>query len=122
NVSYTATLTSSGGSWTLSDTAGGGSLTLSGVNTFGGATAVNGGKLIFTTAGSNSSPVTVASGAVSGVLLAAANGQSINFSDLTQNAGSELDVDFATFAPSTSLAPLKVANFTANATSALRVK
>ena len=121
-VSYLTALTSSGGSLTLADTAGGGSLTLAGATTYTGNTIVNGGKLLFSTAGAGASPITVNAGAV-GVILAAAGGSWTNAADLTQSAGTELDVDFAAFVPSTTLAPLTInGNFNTAATTTIRVK
>ena len=122
NVTYAAALISSGGSLTLADTAGGGSLTLSGTNTFSGGATVNSGKLMFSTTGSGASAITVNAGAV-GVVLASAGGSWTNASDLNSSAGSELDVDFAAFVPSTNLAPMTInGNFNATTPITVRVK
>ena len=123
NVTYPTALISSGGTLDLFDTAGGGSLTLGSTNTYSGATTVHAGKLMFSTAGFGASAITVNTGASAGVVLAAAGGSWTNSADVTQNAGTELDVDFVTFAPSTTLAPIAVnGNFNVSATTTVRVK
>lgn len=115
-------------------------VTLAGANTYTGNTCVNSGTLFLsgtlvsantlvtggtltasTAAGSSATPITVASGAIAGVLLASAGTQWTDTSNLTQNAGSELDINFTNFVPSTAVAPLKVNNFSASATTTVRI-
>ncbi len=102
--------------------AGTGTTTLNAANTYVGATTVSGGKLLFSTTGSGMSSVTVASSATAGVVQAAVGGSWTNSADLTQSAGSALEVDFSSFIPSTSVAPMVVANFSSSATTTVRVK
>ena len=90
---------------------GAGMLTLSGPNTYTGLTTISAGKLRFSTAGSATAPVTVAASATVGVLVATAGGQWVNTGDLTCQAGSILNMDYNSTAPSTTTAPIKVANF-----------
>ena len=99
---------SSIGSLTLDSTSTG-ALTLSGINTFTGATAVNGGELVGVTGGScANSAVAVSSGATFGVSIAN-NALQWTCAGLTFNSGSTLDFNFGySLAPSASLAPLNV--------------
>jgi autotransporter-associated beta strand protein len=90
---------------------GTGTLSLSGVSTNNGATTVNAGALLGVTGGSLvNSAVTVATGATNGVTLSAVNA-SWTCSALTYNAGTCVAlINFSGIAPSTSIAPLQVAN------------
>jgi len=112
SVAHNITLSGAlSGSQGLSKT-GAGMLTLSGVNHYTGLTTVSAGKLRFSTAGSATSPVTVAANATVGVVVATAGGQWVNTGDLTSQASSILNIDYNSTAPSTTTAPIKVANFT----------
>ena len=105
-----------------------GTWTLSGANTYSGATAVSGGKLVVATGSGtrSTSAVTIANtaGCIFGVKLAAADGQWTSTKDLTvSGANSELDVDYNGTTPSTSTsqAPVKVVNLTANSGGTLKI-
>ena len=100
--------------------AGPNTVTFAAPNTYTGNTTVSSGKAVFSTAGSAMSAITVASGAINDILLAAANGQWVNTGTVTQNAGSEIDFDFGSFAPSTTTAPMSVAGLAVNAGSTAR--
>ena len=87
-----------------------GALTLSGTNTYSGATTISTGELVGVTGGScSNSAVTVASGATNGVQVAAAGGQ-WTCTNLTSQAGSVMDFNFNSQAPSATAAPLNVLN------------
>jgi autotransporter-associated beta strand protein len=101
---------------------GAGTVTLAGVNTYTGTTAVAAGTLQFSTAGSSVSDVTVADGAKVGVLVAANNGQAVSTGDVTMADNSSLLVNFGGSVPSTTIAPMKVADFVAGANVSLRVQ
>ena len=105
-----------------------GTWTLSGANTYSGATAVSGGKLVVATGSGTrcTSAVTIANtaGCIFGVKLAAADGQWTSTKDLTvSGANSELDIDYNGTTPgtSTSQAPVKVVNLTANSGGTLKI-
>lgn len=100
---------------------GAGTVTLAGANTYTGATAVSAGTLFFSTAGSSTSDVTVADAANFGVLVAANNGQAVSAGDVAMADNSSLQVNFGSSAPSTTVAPLKVADLALGANVSLRV-
>ena len=90
---------------------GSGTLTLSGASILSGATAVNAGALIGTTAGSiSNSAVTVNTGATNGVSIAVPGGQ-FTCSNLTYAAGTEYVLfAFGGNTPSPTTAPLNIQN------------
>ena len=100
---------------------GAGTLTLSGANTYSGLTTVSGGELRVTTAGSANSTITVASGATNGVLVYNLGGQWTSTGSLTNQNGSIWHLNYSSFLPSTTVAPLKVANLTLGSSLTLRI-
>jgi fibronectin-binding autotransporter adhesin len=92
---------------------GTGATTVTGAVSLGAGTLTKstGGKLKFSTAGSNASDVIVSGGASAGVLVAADNGQHVSTGDLTLEDSSTLVIDYGSATPSTSVAPLAVVDF-----------
>ena len=121
NITLSGILSNDGAVTGTLTKAGAGLLTLSGPNTYTGLTTSSAGKLSFSTAGSATTPVTVAANATVGVLVAATDGQWINTGDLTSQAGSILNVDYNSTAPSTGTAPIQVANFVPGSGVAIRL-
>jgi autotransporter-associated beta strand protein len=100
---------------------GSGTLTLSGINTYAGGTSVAGGKLRFSTAAASATDVTVAGGAEAGALVAANDAQWINTGDLAlQNSGAVL-VDYGSTAPSITVAPVSVTDFSFGTTPGVKL-
>ncbi|MGC3959939.1 MAG: autotransporter-associated beta strand repeat-containing protein [Verrucomicrobiota bacterium] len=106
NVTVASALLDNGGG-TLTKN-GLGSLTLAGPNTYVGATTVNAGKLIMTTASTGAGSFAVASGAGLGVQVAVDNGQLPAASVSFAGATSTLDMDLSSFG-SPGAAPLAIA-------------
>lgn len=99
---------------------------LSGANTYTGATAINGGKLIMSTAGSGKSAISIANtvGCVFGVQLAVANGQWASSSTLTVGgANSQIEIDYGNTTPTTSSAeaPVKVTTLTVSGVGTIKI-
>ncbi len=87
---------------------GAGTLVLKGANTYTGNTLVGAGMLAGASGGSSAnSAVTVLAGATNSAMVVAANGQ-WTCAALANNDGSTLDINWGTFAPSVSTAPLQV--------------
>ena len=103
-----------------------GTLILSGTNTTSGLTTVSAGELIFpignTYPNTFASTITVAgAGATNGVLLYSPGSQWVSTGNLTNQTSSVLHVNYSSFSPSTTLAPVKVANLSLGSTLTLRV-
>ncbi len=92
---------------------GTGTTTVTGAVSLGAGTLTKntGGKLKFSTAGSNASDVIVSGGTGAGALVAADNGQHVSSGDLTLDSSSTLVIDYGAFTPSTTVAPLAVVDF-----------
>ncbi len=90
---------------------GTGLLTLTNANTYSGLTTISAGELKFSTLGSGTSTMITAANATNGVLLASTGGQWVTTGNLTNQNSSVLHIDYNGTAPSTTTAPLKVANF-----------
>jgi autotransporter-associated beta strand protein len=86
--------------------------TLSGIISGTGLITVSSGEIKFSTAGSATAPITTAAGATSGVLAASTGGQWVNTGNLTYQNSSVMHIDFSSFTPSTTTAPMNVANLT----------
>jgi autotransporter-associated beta strand protein len=119
NATVAASLLANGSAGFIKTGAGG--VTLGGANTYTGTTAVQAGTLRFATTGSATSGVTVAAGAAAGVLVAPGGGQWATSGDLAHADTSTLTVDFGSNTPSTTLAPMKVANLSLGTGLTLRV-
>jgi fibronectin-binding autotransporter adhesin len=100
---------------------GAGTVTLGGNNTYSGDTSVTAGTLLIGNTGSSVSNITVADGAGFGVLVSANNGQGVGTGTLTLGANTPLTVDFASASPSTTVAPLRLADYTPSADTAVRI-
>jgi autotransporter-associated beta strand protein len=101
---------------------GGDTLTLAGANEYTGATSVIAGTLLFSSAGSGASDVSVAAGASAGARVAATDGQAVNSGDLALGANSVLTIDYGATNPSTTVAPVAVDNFSVGAGLGLLLK
>jgi len=105
---------------------GSGTQILSGANTYTGATAINGGKLqVATGTGTRcTSAANIADtvGCILGVQLAATNGQWASSSSLTVGgANSQIEIDYGSTAPSTTVAPIKVTTLTVSGVGTIKV-
>ena len=89
-----------------------GTLSLTGTNAYSGPTAVNAGKLVFSTGGAVATDITVATGATNGLIVASAGAQWANPGSLTQANNSMLYLNYGRYLPSTIVAPMQVANLT----------
>ncbi len=96
-------------------------LTLGGANTYTGGTQVSGGALKFVASVPAVTDVTVAASAEAGVLVDADNGQWINTGNLTLENGGAVVIDYGSTAPSTTVAPIQVTNFTFGTTPGVRL-
>ena len=100
---------------------GEGTQTLAGANTYTGVTAVNAGTLNVSTAGSATSNVTVAETATFGAQVASNGGQWVNTGDLNFGNNSAVMIDYTSTVPSTTVAPVRVANLSATPGVAVRL-
>lgn len=94
---------------------GTGTTTVTGAISLGAGTITKntGGKLKFSTAGSNATDVSVSSGAGAGALVAENDGQHISTGDFNLNDGATLVIDYGSTTPSINVPPLAVNNFNA---------
>jgi autotransporter-associated beta strand protein len=91
---------------------GAGTLTLTGANSYTGPTAINAGELIFSTAGSVATDITVATGATNGLFIASPGAQWVNQGSLAQANNSVMVLNYGATLPSATVAPMQVANLT----------
>lgn len=103
---------------------GTGTTTVTGAISLGAGTITKntGGKLKFSTAGSNATDVIVSGGAAAGALVAENDGQHINTGDFNLNDGATLVIDYGSSTPSINVPPLAVNNFTAGTDLSLQVE
>jgi autotransporter-associated beta strand protein len=106
--------------------AGTGDWTLSGSNTYTGATSINGGALRVTTGSgtrcASAITITNTAGCLFGVQVAAVDGQWVSSSTLTvAGASSEIEIDYGSTAPSTTVDPVQVPTLTVTAPGKLKI-